>query len=64
MVHKNTILRVLITLLLACSLTSIISGADESVFKEQKDSPDFITTRGIFPEAPRNNAPLLRAILV
>lgn len=58
MLQKLTISSILIILLLACFLSPVSAGDEnDSVFKEQKDSPDFITTRGIFPEAPHNSEP-------
>jgi hypothetical protein len=58
MVHKNTIMRVLIILLCACFLTSIIAGAEESVslpdygpqvFEIAKQDPWFIDAKGTMP---------------
>jgi hypothetical protein len=58
MIQKHTISSILIILLLACSFVSVSAGAEnDSVFKEQKDSPDFIATRGTFPDAPHNSEP-------
>jgi hypothetical protein len=58
MIQKHTISSILIILLLACFLSPVSAGAEnDSVFKEQKNSPDFIATRGIFPEAPHNSEP-------
>jgi hypothetical protein len=58
MIQKHTISNILIILLLACSFVSVSVGAEnDSVFKEQKDSPDFIATRGTFPDAPHNSEP-------
>jgi hypothetical protein len=58
MIQKHTISSILIILLLACFLSPISAGTEnDSFFKEQRDSPDFIATRGIFPEAPHNSEP-------
>jgi hypothetical protein len=58
MIQKLIISSILIILLLACFLSPVSAGDEnDSVFKEQKDSPDFIATRGTFPDAPRNSEP-------